>query len=84
MAVGTADAGEFTTRVAAVEISPHDLLDDGPEKPVLILEAALIKKIERGLEELGAPTTPGRLPRYANEVSVGSQVREALSHPGPL
>ena len=42
MAVGTADAGEPAARVAAVEVALDDFLDDGPEEPVLLLEAALI------------------------------------------
>jgi len=42
MAVRTADAGKPATRMAAVEVALDDLLDDGPEEAVLLLEAALI------------------------------------------
>ena len=42
MAVGTADAGKPAARMAAVEVALDDLLDDGPEEAVLLLEAALI------------------------------------------
>jgi len=42
MAVRTADAGEPAARIAAVEAALDHLLDDRPEKTVLLLEAALI------------------------------------------
>jgi hypothetical protein len=34
--------GKTAAGVATVEVALHDLLDDGPEKSVLSLEAALI------------------------------------------
>jgi hypothetical protein len=42
VAVGTADAGKSATGIPAVEIALDDLLDDGPEEAMLLLEAALI------------------------------------------
>jgi hypothetical protein len=42
VAVGTADAGEPAARVAAIEVSFNDFLDDGPKEAVWLLEAALI------------------------------------------
>lgn len=42
MAVGTADADEPAARLAAVEVSFNDLLDDGPEEAIFPLKTALI------------------------------------------
>ncbi len=42
MAVGTTDAGEPAARIAAIEVSFNDFLDDGPEEARLLLEAALV------------------------------------------
>jgi hypothetical protein len=42
MAVGTADPGKPTARVAAVQIFFDDVLNDGPEKAILSLEPALV------------------------------------------
>jgi hypothetical protein len=42
MAVRTADAGEPTAGVAAVEVALHDFFDDRAEETVLLLEAILI------------------------------------------
>lgn len=41
-AVGTAGAGEFAGRLAAIEIPPYNLPDNRPEEVVILLEAALI------------------------------------------
>jgi hypothetical protein len=40
--IRTADAGEPAARIAAVQITFDDFLDDRPEETVLLLEAALI------------------------------------------
>jgi hypothetical protein len=40
--IGTADPGKPAARIAAVQIFFNDVLNDGPEEPVLSLEAALI------------------------------------------
>jgi hypothetical protein len=42
MAVGTADAGESATGVAAVEIALDHIFNDWPEEAMLLLEAALV------------------------------------------
>jgi hypothetical protein len=42
MTIRAPDAGKAAARIAAVEVALDDLLDDGPEKAVLPLEAALI------------------------------------------
>ena len=42
VAVRATDPGEAGTGVSAVEITLDDLLDDGPEMTVLLLEAALV------------------------------------------
>jgi hypothetical protein len=42
MTVGAADAGEPAARIAAIEVSFNDFLDDGPEEAGLLLEAALV------------------------------------------
>jgi hypothetical protein len=39
---GTVDPGESATRIAAVKLVLHHLLDDRLEESVLLLEAALI------------------------------------------
>jgi hypothetical protein len=42
MALGTTDAGKAAARVAAIEISFNDFLDDRAEEAVLLLKAPLI------------------------------------------
>jgi hypothetical protein len=46
MAARTADEGEATARIAAVEVALDHLLDNGPEEAVLLLEAALVLRQE--------------------------------------
>jgi hypothetical protein len=43
----TADAGEPTTRIAAVKIAFHDIFDDRSEESILFLEARLIGQRSR-------------------------------------
>ncbi|MEA2005245.1 MAG: hypothetical protein U9O50_03170 [Acidobacteriota bacterium] len=52
-AVRTPDAGKPTTRIAAVEITLHHLLDDRAEEAVLLLETRLIflKELVKVMEE---------------------------------
>jgi hypothetical protein len=44
--IGTADAGEPAARVTAIEVALDDILDDGPEEAVLLLESALVLRKE--------------------------------------
>jgi hypothetical protein len=45
VAVGTADAGEPAARVAAVEVSFNDFLDDRPQEAVALLKTSLILQV---------------------------------------
>jgi len=46
MAVGTADAGESATGIAAVQVALDHLLDSGPEEAVLLLKTSLVFRQE--------------------------------------
>jgi len=63
-AVGTADGGEPAVRITAVKITLHDLLDDRPEEPILLLETALVfcQKPVEVMEQHPIENGPLRMP----------------------
>ena len=76
MAVRTADSGKPAAGVAAVEIALDDVLDDGPEEAVLLLETPLVLRQEpvEVMEEHPVENGAFRMARAVDSRHIGNDV----------